>query len=127
MRRRAIGILAFFAIIPKTLLAQPSAPPIPPAYWGEFSPNPSFCGMPIYVDDSLSTDRPSNNRIWVGADHIRYGTRKRNVVAVSKSRWGLTLQFDLRMDEFPPPNYLELSKDGEILNRRWHRCQMKRK
>ena len=121
MRRAALAVAGLALSAP----AWGGGAVIPFAYRGEFSPDPKFCGLPIYVD----FDEPprSNDRIWVRADYIRGRFHKRHVVAVTRTRRGLDLQFDLRIDEFPPPSQLELSKDGEMLNGRYRRCHSKSK
>ena len=127
MRWSIVWICATFALAPGSLSAAPGLPLIPPAYWGEFSPNPAYCGLPIYMDDDAPKIAASNNRIWVRADYVRNFAHRRHVVAVIKSPRGLILQFDLQIDEFPPPGRFELSKDGEVLNHRWRRCHVKEK
>ena len=127
MRRAKTGALAVATLLPVYSFAGPPLALIPPAYWGEFSPDPKFCGLPFYVDDDAPKIARSNNRIWVSADRVRGYAHARKVESVTKSPRGLILHFDLQMDEYPPPNHLELSKDGEVLNRHWRRCHLKRK
>lgn len=121
-----LAVLGIWALAPVSALAGTVV--IPPAYRGEFSMQAKWCG----------TEDNEEERIWVTATSVGYSEAFRDVAAVTTTRRGLRLRFKPwpRKDYvggfdpsegLQPPQELVLSQGGEVLNRHYRRCHVKRK